>query len=36
MGILAHRIVDTESLAIEMQSDRNLRGILGSAIVRKR
>lgn len=36
MGILAHRIVDTESLAIELQSNGNVRGILGTAIVRSR
>jgi two-component system chemotaxis sensor kinase CheA len=34
MGILAHRIIDTESLAIELQSDASQPGVLGSAIVR--
>lgn len=34
MGILAHRIIDTESLAIELQSDTSQPGVLGSAIVR--
>lgn len=36
MGILAHRIIDTESLAIELQSSGNVRGVLGTAIVRSR
>jgi two-component system chemotaxis sensor kinase CheA len=34
MGILAHRIIDTESLAIELQSDVSQPGVLGTAIVR--
>ena len=36
MGILAHRIIDTESLAIDLQSDAHLPCVLGSAIVRER
>ncbi len=36
MGILAHRIIDTESLAIELQSTVHESGILGTAIVRHR
>jgi two-component system chemotaxis sensor kinase CheA len=36
MGILAHRIIDTESLAIELQASGNVRGVLGTAIVRSR
>jgi len=36
MGILAHRIIDTESLAIELQSSVNACGVLGTAIVRSR
>jgi two-component system chemotaxis sensor kinase CheA len=35
IGILVHRIIDTESLAIEMQST-NERGVLGTAVVRDR
>ena len=36
IGILARRIIDTESLAIELQSSGNVRGVLGTAIVRSR
>lgn len=36
IGILARRIVDTESLAIELQSSGHVRGLLGTAIVRSR
>jgi two-component system chemotaxis sensor kinase CheA len=35
IGILVHRIIDTESLAIELQST-NERGVLGTAVVRDR
>ncbi len=33
MGILAHRIIDTESLAIQLQTSSEERGLLGTAIV---
>ena len=36
MGILAQRIIDTESLAIDLQTSGNIRGVLGTAIVRSR
>ncbi len=36
MGILASRIVDTESLAIQLQPSEGESGVLGTAIVRNR